>query len=69
MCFGGGSSAPAQPATSAPGGLDVSKATPDPSQAYRYRGTTPPPNDTGRAGGPLLLDAANKAALKQTTGQ
>lgn len=62
MCFGGSKSAPpAPPPTTTPGVLDVSKATPDPSQAYLFRGGTPEANTTGRSGGTLLLDAATTA--------
>jgi hypothetical protein len=60
MCFGGKSNPAPQPAPPSPGVLDVSKATPDPSQAYKYKGDPVGENTTGKLGGPLLLDAANK---------
>lgn len=71
MCFGGGRSqqAPTTP-PQVPGVVDVSKAAPDPSQAYKYRGDAVGDN-TGRQGGGLLVEAADKAAaakLKTTTG-
>jgi hypothetical protein len=62
MCFGGGKSYPAPtPAAPQPGVVNVDKVAGDPSQAAAFQGTRPPPNLTGRAGGELLLDAANKA--------
>jgi hypothetical protein len=69
MCFGGKSSPAPQPTPPSPGVLDSGKVAPDPSQAYKYRGGEPAPNTTGRSGGTLLLDAANKQQLKTTTGQ
>lgn len=70
MCFGGGGSSTPAPAP-APnvGVIDVNKVAGDPSQAARYRGTDPGPNTTGRMGGELLIDAANKAPKTTLGGQ
>ena len=59
MCFGGSkSSAPTPLPSPSPGVLDTSKVVGDPSQAAAYRGAAVGPNDTGRTGGTLLLDAS-----------
>jgi hypothetical protein len=62
MCFGGGNnSPPPPPAAPNVGVIDVNKVAPDPSQAGPWRGGQAAPNDTGRVGGGLLVDAALKA--------
>jgi hypothetical protein len=70
MCFGGGGSqtAPVAPAPNV-GVIDVNKVAPDPSQAYRYQGGRADPNTTGRMGGEMLIDAANKAPKTTLGGQ
>jgi hypothetical protein len=61
MCFGGSKSSPAPaPTPPSPGVINVAKVAPDPSKAEAYRGRTPDPNNTGRVGGGLLLDAAEQ---------
>ncbi len=67
-CFGKKSSpAPTPPPPSA-GVIDTGKALPDPSQAYRYQGTPPAENMTGRMGGGLLLDAAARERGRTSLG-
>lgn len=68
-CFGGGggSSQPAPAPAPNVGVVNVDKVAGDPSQAYKFRGGPADPNTTGRMGGELLLDAANKAP-KQSLG-
>ena len=61
MCFGGSkNNTPAQPAPPKPGIVDVANVAPDPSRAAEFRGRQAAPNETGRMGGGLLLDAAAK---------
>ena len=68
MCMSKSSPAPAAPTPPSPGIINTDKATPDPSQAYKYRGDPVGANTTGRAGGSLLLDAADKQAAKTQLG-
>lgn len=60
MCFGGGGGNSAPPPNPTPGVIDVSKAQPDPSQAFRYRGDPVGTNTTGRVGGPLTIQASTQ---------
>jgi hypothetical protein len=69
MCFGGSKSSPAPaPVAPTPGVINTAKAEPDPSKAEAYRGRTPDPNNTGRVGGGLLLDAAENQRSKAALG-
>ena len=60
MCMGGGNNSAPTPPAPTPGIVDVSKAQPDPSQAFRYKGDPVGTNMTGRVGGPLTIQASTQ---------
>lgn len=70
-CFGGSGSSQPAPVAPAPnvGVIDTSKAAPDPSKAYLFQGGRAAENTTGRMGGGLLVDAANRAPRQTLGGQ
>ena len=63
MCFGGGGGSQVAPTPAAPnvGVVNVDKVAGDPNQMGPWVGGRPAANTSGRMGGELLIDAANKA--------